>query len=627
MRTKCDRLGALAILAGAMFVLNAALAPAQVTSSTILRPEATAAVPVPIASPTIVRPAAAAPAQVTSSTTLRPEATAAVLAYDTTPTIFTPGMAEPSGEGVRFNFRGVTLDTVLDYLSKAAGFVIIRMATTDARVDVWSHQPLNNGEAIKLLDTILNEKGLTAIRKAERTLLIVRREDARTRDLPLKVGNKPDDIPKTDEMVIQVIPIRYADANQLIDNVRLILAPGATLSSNLSSNAIILIDTQSNIRRVVEIIKALDTSIAELSKLRVFPLKYADAVELARSVTDLFRARNTTTSGRGGFGGGMMGGPGGMGGRGGRGGGFNPFAAMMGGFGNQGGSGDRGGGSGDRGGSSGGMGGPGGSSGGTAEAPTVVYSTGGVSEARQAQSLVVAVADERTNSLVVSAPEDLMPMVEKLVLDIDTMSEDLTEIRVFTLFYADAEETAKMITDVFENQTQNQRGRNSNQPSRFGGGAFGRFRSPQGGGMGNQQSERKLQETTVQAVADIRTNSVVVRAAGEVMIQIEEMIKKVDLNPAKDKKVFVHSLSNADAEQVSTILESLFGSQTGQRRTTQGTSTRNQNTRSGSSSRTSNRNNQGGSSGRGGVGGGGGSSFGGGGGGGGSSFGGGGGNR
>jgi len=603
MRKKCDRLGALAILAGVLCVLNAALAPAQGISPTIFGP--TVAASVQNTSPTILLPPAVAPAQSTSATIPGPTAHVVALVQDTSPTIFSPDTAGPYTEGLRFNFRGVSLDTVLDYLSKAAGFVIIRLATTDARLDVWSHQSLNSDEAVNLLNTILNEKGLTAIRKDERTLLIVRREDARMRDIPLKVGNKPEDIPKSDQMVIQIIPVRYSDANQLIDNVKLLLTPGATLSSNLGSNAIILIDTQSNIRRVVEIIRALDTSIADLSKVRVFALKYADATDLARAITELFRARNVTTSGRGGSN--MFGGRGGPGGRGGFGdrGGF--LSAMLGDRGSDRGSdssGERGS---DRG---GGSGGSSGSTGGS-DQPTVVYSSGGVSEARQAQTLVVAVADERTNSVVVSAPEDLMPTIENLVKDIDTMTEDLTEIRVFTLRFADAEETAKIITDVFEESRQSSS--RSNQPFAFGRGPFGGFRPP-GGPQSNQTSERKVQESTVQAVADTRTNSVVVRAASEIMTQVEVMIKQIDANRAKEKRVFVHSLNNADIEKVSTLLEGMFGSETTRGRTTQGTSTQNQNTRT--SNRTSNRN-QGGSSGRGSsgsssFGGGGGSSFGGG---------------
>ena len=55
------------------------------------------------------------------------------------------------------------------------------------------------------------------------------------------------------------------------------------------------------------------------------------------------------------------------------------------------------------------------------------------SAARQAASRVVAVADERTNSLVVSAPDELMPTIEELVSQVDTAAEDITEVRVFHL--------------------------------------------------------------------------------------------------------------------------------------------------------------------------------------------------
>ena len=57
-----------------------------------------------------------------------------------------------SGDGeIRLNFRGVSLDTVLDYFSKELGFIIVREAEVTGRVDVWSHQPITKEEAVELL--------------------------------------------------------------------------------------------------------------------------------------------------------------------------------------------------------------------------------------------------------------------------------------------------------------------------------------------------------------------------------------------------------------------------------------------------------------------------------------------
>jgi len=198
-----------------------------------------------------------------------------------------PPLPADSTEGLRFNFRGVTLDTVLDYLSRAAGFVVIRDAKPTGTVDVVSHQPLNADEAVMLLNTILSQKGFAAIRN-ERTLTIVKREEARMRDLPVRMGSDPASIPKTDEMVIQIIPVRRASAGQLMQNLQPLLPSNATMSANESTNAIILTDTQTNIRRIAEIIQALDKSVSTASAMKVYTIRRANASELATLINTLF---------------------------------------------------------------------------------------------------------------------------------------------------------------------------------------------------------------------------------------------------------------------------------------------------------------------------------------------------
>src|SRR2546423_3764013 len=67
-----------------------------------------------------------------------------------------PKPASEIEKGLRLNFRGVSLETVLNYLSDAAGFIIVLETKVDGKVDVWSNQPLNKDEAVNLLNSILN---------------------------------------------------------------------------------------------------------------------------------------------------------------------------------------------------------------------------------------------------------------------------------------------------------------------------------------------------------------------------------------------------------------------------------------------------------------------------------------
>ena len=426
-----------------------------------------------------------------------------------------PATARPNGEtGLRLNFRGVPLEMVLNYLSDAAGFIINIKPGTDVkgRVDVWSNQPLSKDEAVDLLNTVLNQNGFAAVRK-ERTLTIMSRKDAKTEDIPVRRGNEPKDIQKNDEMVTQIVPVRYADATQLTKDLQPLLPGGAEMTANESANALVITDTQANIRRMTEIVQALDTSISSISAVRVFPLKYADAKDLATAVKEVFQNPNQQNNNNS----------------------INRIFNRLGG--------GRGGGGPFPGGVFPGLGGD--QANGT-----------GTSEARTAASRVVAVADERSNSLVVSAPDEFIPTIEQLVKDLDVSVSDITELRVFHLQNANAVEMADMFSQLFPDETKTGNDQQQNGGFRFfRGGPFG------GGNQNNSQantSDRMKKKGRVLAVADERTSSIIVSAASELMPQIEEMVAQLDASPAKKQKVYIYSLENADAQQVQQVLQDMF---------------------------------------------------------------------
>ena len=110
-----------------------------------------------------------------------------------------PGPAT-ADKPLRLNFRNAPLDLVLNYLSEAAGFIIVSETEVRGKIDVWSNQPVTQEEALAVLDSALNKNGLTAIRNG-RTLTIVTKENAKRRDIPVKSGNDPEAIPKNEENV------------------------------------------------------------------------------------------------------------------------------------------------------------------------------------------------------------------------------------------------------------------------------------------------------------------------------------------------------------------------------------------------------------------------------------------
>lgn len=417
--------------------------------------------------------------------------------------ISTNGFNPP--DTVRLNFHGVPLEMVLNYLSEAAGFIIVPETDLKGKVDVWSNQPVTKDEAVELLNTILRKNGYAVIRN-ERTLTIVSLDAAKTRDLPVKRGNEPKEIPKNDEIVTQIIPLRYINAAQVTKDLTQLMPLSSTMSANEAANALVITDTQASIRRMAEIVKALDTPISIASAIRVYPLKFADAKTVATVVKDLFQQQDSgqrnANDMRAQF-----------------------FQRMRGG----GGPGGGGGGGGDQGG--------GGSGGGRNQPPKVL-----------------ATSDDRSNSLVVSAPEEMIVTIDELVKAVDVNVEDITEVRVFRLVNADPVEMADLLYNLFPDDTRTDGGNRGSV--RFGGGMFGR-----GGGGATaaaNQSDRMKKMGRVIAVPDQRTASVVVSASRDLMVQIEEMIIQLDTDAAKKQHVYVFPLENADAQQVEQMLRNMF---------------------------------------------------------------------
>ena len=180
---------------------------------------------------------------------------------------------------------------------------------------------------------------------------------------------------------------------------------------------------------------------------------------------------------------------------------------------------------------------------------------GGNSAALQAQSKVLAVADERSNSLIIIAPEDQIPMIEELIGKIDDDVDDVTEVRIIKLNNADPIEVAEQINQLFgSGQTQNSQqqgfGAAAIFASRFGGG------TPQTGRSGNDRGKRSTQE--VMAVADSRTGSLIISAPRQMIVTVEQLVQQLDASSAKKQNVFVYSLEHADVNAATEILRALF---------------------------------------------------------------------
>jgi type II secretory pathway component GspD/PulD (secretin) len=353
-----------------------------------------------------------------------PEATAA------------PSASPHASGGLRFNFRGAQLETVLNYMSEAAGFIIVLETPVRGTVDMWSSQPVSKEEAVQLLNVALNKNGYTATAQG-RSLIVSSKDEAKKHNIPIRTGNDPEEIPNNAEMVMQIIPLRHIDATQASRDLATLLPGSASLTANQDSNSLVVTDTNINVKHIVELVSALDTSIDSVSTMKIFKLKNADPYEMAQLLTNLYSSNAQGANGRGAQFAQLAQNFGRLGGFGGN---FVPGAA--------GGGGGGGGGGGFQGAGGGGIGGNGGGRGGRASTTNRSVP-------------VVAVADPRTYSVVVTASKDAMPDISDMVAQLDSSSARKQKVFVYTMENANVKQVESILKNLF--QTSNTRS-TSNQP-------------------------------------------------------------------------------------------------------------------------------------------------------------------
>ena len=333
-------------------------------------------------------------------------------------------------DGLIMNFRGAPIEQVLTYLSDAAGFIIELDTRVSGTVDVFSAHPVSKEEAVQLLNSVLNKNGYAAIRSG-RTLRIMSKDSAIHSQIPVIVEGDPDKIPVNDEIVTQIIPVRNVSARQLIVDVSS-LTQSPSIIANDAGNSIIVTDTQANIHHLAELVKAIDNSSEDVTIVRVFHLRFHDPVEVASLLSSVFGDQSSQSTGTPQFGG-----------FGGRGGGGFPGGFGGGGFG--GGGGGRGGGAG----------------------LAQLFGGGGQQSSSQSSRMrqrakLVAVADQRTASVLVTAPKDIMSDVEQLISQVDQTSPMVAHVSVIHLENADPTQVQKVLQQF---QGSNNRSSSSSQNS------------------------------------------------------------------------------------------------------------------------------------------------------------------
>jgi general secretion pathway protein D len=390
---------------------------------------------------------------------------------------------------ISFNLRNADIVQVINLISELTGKSFLVDDKVRGKVTIIAPTEVTLEEAYQIFLSVLEIQGFTIVPQGP-IIKIIPSRDVKDNPIPTATDAQHPFSPATESFVTQLVPLQYADANDIRGLLTPLVSKESSLLAYAPTNSLIVTDTVANINRLLKIITALDVESPSVL-FKVVTLKFAQAEQIANALRSAIEGLEA------------------------------------------------------------GAGAPGGAE--AAPQPGVQPAARGrrpvqVSAGERTQRGPRIIPDARTNSLVLIATRADMGALEDLIVKLDVRTpEGRSQIHVYYLQYANAEELAQVLTaqageitrTLAPTTTPPGQSPPGGLPPTTPGGL-----PPTTSTVGTQTTRRQgvIGGTTplgISIVADKPTNSLVITAPPEVYALIKEVIQKLDV---RRSQVLVESL-------------------------------------------------------------------------------------
>ena len=190
-------------------------------------------------------------------------------------------------ELVSLNFVNADIQEVIRAISQISKKNFLVDPRVKGTINIVSATPVSPALGYDILLSALRLQGYAAVESAGVTKIIPE-ADAKLHVDSLAQG-------RGDKLVTRVFILKYESASQLVNIVRPMIAPNNVVVAYPSSNALVVTDYASSVRRIEKLIDSIDQPNADAPL--VIPVKHASAVDLANIINKLMPEATTPQTG------------------------------------------------------------------------------------------------------------------------------------------------------------------------------------------------------------------------------------------------------------------------------------------------------------------------------------------
>ncbi len=212
-----------------------------------------------------------------------------------TAAINTGADAIPDGqELVNIDFPELTeIKDIVRAVGLWTGKNVIMDRQVTGKVQMISPKKVTKEEAYQAFLSALNLLGLTTV-ETGKFLKIMPVRTAVKGNLRTFVG---DWAPKTDELITQIIPLKYVDAKKIQSTLSRLVNSNAMLAYE-ETNTLIISDSGYKVQRILDILEILDVK-GQQRQLEMVPIRFADAKSIAEKVQTILKSSGGASAKKG----------------------------------------------------------------------------------------------------------------------------------------------------------------------------------------------------------------------------------------------------------------------------------------------------------------------------------------
>jgi general secretion pathway protein D len=192
-----------------------------------------------------------------------------------------------------FSFEGAPLEVVMEEYCRWTDTIYLKTDAVTATITLKADK-LTTQESINVVEAILAMNNIALVPMGDKYVKVVQATaaDLTGQGLPIDIGIQ-DGLVDSDQFVTKIVQLKNVEIPEVQAAVQHVMHSYGKILGLQRSNSLMITDTESNVKRALDIIDFIDQATAGI-KSRIYEIQHAEAQEIATKLKEIIDAAQDT---------------------------------------------------------------------------------------------------------------------------------------------------------------------------------------------------------------------------------------------------------------------------------------------------------------------------------------------